>query len=235
MDYKTVSAPLSINDLDNDILSPKTYIISYESSSIKGIDLIKYINDLGIRADIQFTENTPLDDLYKMLEYYITSPYFNHLKSLNTIIMNCIYYLKGFKMILPMVFKDNVIKAFADNHQGLFKKWISFYDSYYMYMVMYIITSGNDIISKYQNRVTNDSSLSPNVVSLLLDDYFYDYFKTSVSNDNIQYWTYYYETKYDSKTFNEIMLNHNNDFIITLASLFGKDVEIFKKIVSKSW
>lgn len=234
MDYKIVSAPLSINDLDNDLLSKKTYLISYDNSSIKSINLIKYINNLGIIADIQFTNTTPISDIYEILEYYISSSYFNHFQSLNSIILNCIYYLKGYEMILPMVCSKDSIKIFADTHKEILQKWISFYDSYYMYMIMYIITDGNNIISKYSNHINNDNTLSPNVVSLLLDACFYDYFKTSINNDNINYWTYYYNLKYDNKTFNEIMLNHNNDFIITLASLFNKDYEIFKKIISKN-
>ena len=76
------------------------------------------------------------------------------------------------------------------------------------------------IKSRYDStQINNDKSLSPNIVSLFLDDFFYDYYKSGINEDNINYYTYYFDNKlYDNKTFDEIMLNDANYFIKILIS-----------------
>ena len=49
---KIVSAPLSINDMDNDLISKTIYIFDYTNSKIKNNAFLDYICNTGIISDV---------------------------------------------------------------------------------------------------------------------------------------------------------------------------------------
>lgn len=228
--YKKVIAPLSIDDMDTDIISDTIYVFDYNNSSIKNIDLIKYILNTGVNSDILFT-NIPIKDKINLTEYYMNMPNFIHIPSINKNILNYIYYIKNLKVNLS---SDEI--DFIHKNINLFNKWISFYDSYFIYMLFYVANKENIIKNYDKSQIINNNDLSPNIVSSFMDSFFYDYFKTHIDTKNIYYWQYYYnDKKYDSKSFNEIMLNNNNYFIKILKDLQNPLFhQYIKKIVLKN-
>lgn len=228
--YKKVIAPLSIDDMDTDIISDTIYIFDYNNSSIKNIDLIKYILNTGINSDILFT-NIPIKDKINLTEYYMNMPNFLHIPSINKNILNYIYYIKNLNINLS---SDEI--DFIHKNINLFNKWISFYDSYFIYMLFYATNKENIIKNYDKSQIINNNDLSLNIVSSFMDSFFYDYFKTHIDTNNIYYWQYYYnDKKYDSKSFNEIMLNNNNYFIKILKDLQNPLFhQYIKKIVLKN-
>lgn len=227
MPKKIVCAPLTINELSNDIISNDVYFIDYNNSQIKNKDLINYIRDTGINADI-ILENIDINDKINIINYYMNFNNFIHIPSINKCILEYIYFIKNKNIINKLSLLEI---DFIKNNISLFNKWISFYDSYFIYMIYYLYNKNNIIDNYDSDKIINDNSISPNVVSLLLDDFFYDYFKTHIDTNNIYYWKYYYNSKYDSKSFNEIMLNNNN-FIIKIL----KDLQnpLFNQFIMKT-
>lgn len=219
---KLVKAPLLNSDMDTDLESATVYIFDYDNSIKYDIctDFLDYINNLGVISDVYF--NTTSEDVrFKLLNYYMTNTHFNHILSFNIAIMNCIYKLKNIKLRLKgSALTDSMESLFTQNNKELLTKWIEFFDSYLMYMIIFSTNGEKDIKNRYnKNKITLDNSLSPNIVSLFLDDFFYDYYKSGINENSIKYWKYYYENKlYDNKPFNAIMLNDANFFIKILLS-----------------
>lgn len=219
---KVVRAPLLNSDMNSDLESATVYIFDYDNSEkYENItDFLDYINNLGIICDIYFN-NTSENIRLELLKYYMTNKHFNHILSFNIAIMNCIYKLKNIKLRLKgSALTDTMEINFTKNNTNLLLKWIEFFDSYLIYMITFATNEGKDIKNRYdKEKITSDNSLSPNIVSLFLDDFFYDYYKTGINENSIKYWKYYYENKlYDNKPFNIIMLNDANFFIKILLS-----------------
>ena len=223
---KIVRFPLLISDMDTDLESKTVYIFDYDNSEkySKPSEYLDAINNIGIISDILF-KNTPEQDRFEILQHYMTSSKYNHILSLNVAIMNCIYKIKNVQLRLKgSALTNEMENTFVKNNKELLNNWIEFIDSYLIYMIMFSTNKGVDIKTRYQpNQITTDNSLSPNIVSLFLDDFFYDYYKTGINENSVKYWKYYYENKlYDNKSFNIIMLNDAN-FIIRVLHNTAND------------
>jgi hypothetical protein len=223
---KIVSAPIHNKDMDVDLQSKTIYIFDYDKSQPfeKCTDFLDYINHLGICSDIKFND-TDEKIRFKLLLYYMNSSHFNHILSFNIAILNCIYKLKNTSLRLKgSALTDSMENNFMLHNKALLSRWMSFIDSYFIYMVMYSTKNENIKISdRYsEDKICNDKDISPNIVSLFLDDFLYDYYQTKINESSIKYWKYYYENKlYDNKTFDMIMLNDAN-FIIKILSCSTK-------------
>lgn len=209
--FKQVTAPLTINDMDDDLESKSIYLFDYDKSKLKGIDLLNYIEHLGLVADIKF-EKTPKEEKFQLLKAYMDSNYFHHFTSFNVAIMNCIYRLKDY----PYRHNHSCLtlneeSEFAKNNSELLSKWICFFDSYFIYMLLVASNTDQIIKERYSKDMITTETLGSTVVSLLLDDFFYEYFKSHIDENNIKYWKTMYDNKlYDNKSFNFIMLNPSN-------------------------
>lgn len=231
--YKTVQTPLKIDDL-NDLGEDTLYIFDYDSCNLKGKDLLDYINQLKLKADISFNNN--FSKFEELIETYMTYPRFIPIISIDYIILTCIYYLKGFKQIIKSMIPLKYIEAFANTHKSLLYDWIAFYDSYLIYMITFVTNTDKSLIQRYpDNRINNDDKVSPNVVSMLLNPFFYDYYKTKIDPNNVYYWKNYYEQSFDGQTFESIMKNPNNFIFRLLNDMKDNRFEAFiKKMTSES-
>lgn len=216
---KIVKIPLLNSDMDMDLESKTIYVFDYDNSekSENITDFLDYINNMGIIADVLF-KDTSYDIRQKLITYYMTSSHFNHILSFNIAILNCIYKLKKTSIRLKgSALTNDMEECFVKENEELLNKWIEFIDSYFIYMIMFSTNKNEDIKNRYpKDKITSDNSLSSNIVSLFLDDFFYDYYKTGIDEQSVKYWKYYYDNKlYDNKPFNIIMLNDAN-FIIRI-------------------
>ena len=209
---KYITIPININELDKDSMSKTVYIIDYKSSPLKKEDLLLYIQRLGIIADIDF-KDTSYEEKEEMILLYMNSQHFHHFTSFNATIMNCVYKTKNtFLRLKGSCLTSDEEDLFVTNNRFLLNKWISFFDSYLIYMVVMASNKNKFIKDRYPEKmILNDKTLGATAVSLFLDDFFYDYFKTKIDDNNIKYWIYQYENKlYDGKHFNNIILNDAN-------------------------
>lgn len=207
---KTYTIPLNIKELNDN--SFELYVIDYQNSSLKGEDFFKYLEKTALLADID-TSNVSEDEILNLLDIYMNSQYFHHFLSFNIAVLNCIYKIKNYPArlqgsCLTTKGEDKFIKT----HKELLQKWISFFDSYLIYMI--IMASNKDMILKErypENMIKYDKSVCSTAVSLFLDPFFYDYFQSGINENEVYYWTYQYDNKlYDGKHFNNIILNKSN-------------------------
>lgn len=209
--FRKVSLPLTISDMDEDLESKSIYLIDYDSSTLKNQEFLDYIERIGLVADVEF-KNTSSNDKFELLKLYMESKYFHHFLSFNIAIMNCIYGLKGFSMRLGhscLTFEEEI--QFTKDNAELLYKWIAFFDSYLMYMVALASNKDQILKDRYPQEMITQERIGSTAVSLFLDDFFYDYFKTKIDEKNVRYWQYMYDNKiYDGKTFNIIILNKAN-------------------------
>jgi hypothetical protein len=72
------------------------------------------------------------------------------------------------------------------------------------------ITNKEKIKCKY-NTFCDDTSVSPNIFSVLLDPFFYDYYGIVELQNNDTYYTYYFDNNlYDEKSLPLLLLNDSN-------------------------
>lgn len=209
---KHITLPVNIRDLDKDIMSGTVYIIDYSSSPYKGNDLLNYLEQVGITADVDLT-NVSYDDKEKLIESYMTSESFFHFVHVNVAIMNCIYLLKNSKIRLKeSCLTSSEEERFMNRHKELLERWIEFFDSYLVYMITVASNKDTPVIKRYpKHRIVFDKTLGTNAVSPFLDGFFYDYFQTGIDNSHIKYWQFQYDNKlYDGIPFLKIMLNEEN-------------------------
>ena len=197
--YKNVTIPLNINDMDS-------------VSSLKGEDFFKYLEKTALLSDID-TTNTPEDEIINLLYQYMNSQYFHHFVSFNIAILNCVYKVKNYPARLQGSCLSNKGEdKFIESHKDLLQKWISFFDSYLIYMI--VMASNKDMILKDrypEHMITDDKSIGSTAISIFLDPFFYDYFKSGIDESQVKYWVYNYDNKlYDGKHFNNIILNESN-------------------------
>ena len=234
---KIVKIPLLNSDMDMDLESKTIYVFDYDNSEQYDIhtDFLDYINNMGIIADVLF-KNTDYEIRKELLEYYMNSSYYNHILSFNIAIMNCIYKVKKQPIRLKgSALTNDMEELFSKENKDLLIKWIDFIDSYLIYMIMFSTNKEDNIKNRYpKEMITMDNTLSPNIVSLFLDDFLYNYFQTGINEDSVKYWKYYYENKlYDNKPFNMIMLNDAN-FIIRILHNTAND-ERWKNYLDKTF
>lgn len=228
---KFVTAPLSINDMDTDLESKTVYIFDYDNSSLKKEDFYNYISNIGVLADMYFSEETPYEDIKIILEKYMNDKRFLHFTSLNTIIFNCLFHLKNIPTIKKSCLTKEQEKDFLINHLHLFNDWKQFYDSLFMYILCLATLPENcstksEMIKERFNgiEVNNSREISPIIVSLLLDDNFYSYYDSGIDEKLINYYPYYFENYlYDEKNIIPYLMGENNYYLNIINKLIYND------------
>lgn len=221
---KLVSAPLKIEDMDQDLDSKTVYIFDYEKSSIKGLEFLNYIKNSSVIADIYISQEVAEYTKSLLLEKYMTSPTFYHITSFNLTILNLIYIKKGLDKRVPYsMFKSDEAIRFIENHEELLNDWIKVFDSLFMYMLNIVTLNDKDIFdnsairNRYdQSKIITDKEISPNVMAPLLDDAFYYYYQEGVTLSNVSYYQHLFELPlYDNKPLQALLYNDAN-FIIRI-------------------
>lgn len=214
---KLVTAPLSISDMDEDLESSTVYIFDYTKSTLKGVEFLNYIKNCGLIADVYFDQNVNYETKSELLIEYMKSSSFYHLTSFNSTILNVIYSLSNTnKRIKFGFFNESELNKIKSSHYDLFNIWKQMYDSLFYYMMNMIhlgkenITNKEKIKCKY-NTFCDDTSVSPNIFSVLLDPFFYDYYGIIELQNNDTYYTYYFDNNlYDEKSLPLLLLNDSN-------------------------
>lgn len=229
---KLVNAPLNINDMDEDLESKTVYVFDYSKSSLQGLDFLNYIKNTSVVSDIFISADVPTFTKNTLLESYMKSPTFYHITSFNLTILNMIYIIKkSKKRITCTFFSEEESNQFINIHSDLLNEWINVYDSLFAYMLILSSMDKNDIFNNDKirsfydaDKMNNNSSLSPNVMSLLLDDVFYYYYEDGINRSNVSYYKKYFEEKlYDNKSLQMILLNDANFIFKILYDMVHND------------
>lgn len=228
---KIVTAPLNINDMDKDLESKNVYIFDYTKSSLKGMNFYEYICNTGIIADIYFDENVSYNDKKMFLERYINDNRFLHFLSFNITIFNIInLYRNVNKRNELSFFSKEEEKQFLEEHFDLISKWKAFYDSLFFY-ILFLATLPENCSNKIEQikkrfegcEVNNTIELSVNMVSLLIDDYYYEYYDDGINELLVNYYPYYFENYlYDEKNIIPYLMNPNNYYLKIINDIVHK-------------
>lgn len=225
---KLVSAPLSINDMDEDLESKTVYVFDYEKSSLKGLDFLNYIKNVSVIADIFMPQTTDYLTKSTLLLSYMKSQKFYHITSFNYTILQILYKMKNSDMNTKYsLLTENEIELFIKENNIFLQEFIKIFDSIFAYMMMLATLEKSDffnisrIKSRYDDKqIITSSYVYPNMMSLLLDDFFYDYYKDGVDINNINYYSSYFDNNlYDNKSFQLILLNDANFVFKTLFDM----------------
>lgn len=229
---KLVNAPLNINDMDEDLESKTVYVFDYSKSSLQGLDFLNYIKNTSVVSDIFISADVPTFTKNTLLESYMKSSTFYHITSFNLTILNMIYIIKkSKKRITCTFFSEEESNQFINTYSDLLNEWINVYDSLFAYMLILSSMNKNDIFNNDKirsfydaDKINNNSSLSPNVMSLLLDDVFYYYYEDGINRSNVSYYKKYFEEKlYDNKSLQMILLNDANFIFKILYDMVHND------------
>lgn len=216
---KIVTAPLNINEMDNDLESNNTYIFDYKNSSIKGIKFYEYIANSGIKSDILFHSSISYNDKKLLLEKYMSEKRFLHFLSFNITIFNIINLYRQINIRNDKsIFSIKEEKQFLNEHYNLISEWKKFYDSLFYYILFSATLSENCINPKEEikkrfegAKINNNENLSVNMISLLIDYYFFNYYDYGIDDSSIYYYPYYFENNlYDEKYIIDYIINSNN-------------------------
>lgn len=232
---KKVIAPLTIDMMNLNLESKDIYVFDLYNSAIKGKEFIEYIKNVGIISDV-ITDNCSYEDKELVLLQYMTSNGFFFIKNLNTTILNCLNIFRGKEPILKEnIFNPNELEIFTKTHNELFNNWRIWLDSYIVYTITYVLHGKDKIKEQYnETPIYEGTYVGKNIVSMILDDNFYDIYVKShpIDHSQIFYLKDYIETyTYDNKPFDLIMLNDANYFGKILHTM--KSNELFKDFLKK--
>ena len=236
---KIVTAPLNIKDMDKDLESKTVYIFDYDDSSLKGLDFYNYISNIGIIADIQFSKKISYNDKKMLLERYMNDNRFLHFLSFNATIFNIINLYRNVKKRNKLsIFSKDEEKMFLEEHLDLISKWKAFYDSLFYYILFLATLPENcsDKIEQIKKRfegcpINNNKDLSANIVSLLMDSYYYEYYDSGIDELLVNYYPYYFENNlYDEKNIIVYLINPNNYYLKILNDMVHD--ERFEKFIA---
>ena len=241
--FKIVTAPLNIKDMDKDLESKTVYIFDYDKSEYKGIQFYEYLSNLT-NVDILFSDITSYNDKKMLLERYMNDNRFLHFKSFNITIFNIINLYKNIDKRLELsIFSKNEEEKFLDEHKELISSWKAFYDSLFFY-ILFLATLPKDCSNKKEQikrrfegcPINNTMKLSVNMVSLLIDEYYYEYYDSGINELLVNYYPYYFENNlYDEKDIITYIINPNNYYLKILSDMvYDKRFETFMKLCSKT-
>ena len=229
-----VTAPLTLaqaDKLDTDTI----YVFDYENS-FKGEDnkpdkMITYLEsfggmfDLMIDRKISYTEREEL-----VLRYYHSGSFFN-VYTLTQTMIHIMYVKKGIQYFgSRSIFTDDECQAFIERNKTFIKETVQLYDSLFLVMLIYSAKPTKeikDIKVKYSDDGIIADELSPNLLSVLLDESFYKYYEKYVSND-LYYYSFLFDNRlYKSMTFLDVLTNSNNTLLPVMIDLNHKDFQEF--------
>lgn len=241
--FKIVSAPLNIKDMNDDLESNELYVFDYDKSEYKGIQFYEYLSNLT-NVDIIFSNTTSYNDKKMLLERYMNDNRFLHFKSFNITIFNIINLYKNIDKRLELsIFSKNEEEKFLDEHKSLISEWIKFYDSLFFY-ILFLATLPKDCSNKKEQikkrfegcTINNTIELSVNMVSLLMDEYYYEYYDSGINESLVNYYPYYFENNlYDEKDIITYIISPYNYYLKILSDMvYDKRFETFMKLCSKT-
>lgn len=221
-----VTAPLTINCAD--VLDTNTiYIFDYENSfndvSDKPQKFINYLESLGGMFDVFISPTIDYEEKEQLLISYFDSGSFMNVYTLVETMIHCLFTKKN----IPYsgnrtIFSNAECMKFISINKQLIEEMIQFYDSLFVIMLLYSGKMNKDIKSlrvQFSKEQINNKELSPNICTLLLDSYFYEYYSSHIG-DKIQYYEFLFENNlYKGMSFIDILTNKNNTLLPVLIDL----------------
>jgi hypothetical protein len=205
MNFVNTVAPIPIEELKKYFIDKTTfYNISYKDSTLKGSKLLTYLSNLEVPCDIHFQND---EEALELLKEYLSFSMIVDIPSLEYLLTDILIDIKSDDKI-------EEFQEFINNNKDVLMKWVSKLDSLTLYN-MYIINIDEfkDYIKEYECDET-DSTEGINFVSLLKNEYFYNFY-SSIDKSNLKYYkTYFDEYMFKGKNLFSYWATENNPMFL---------------------
>ena len=213
------TAPIAIEYLKEYFADNNTsYLIDYKSSELKGEKLLVYLGNLELPADIEFTNNS---DLEEMVYVYANTTFIVNIKSLEFAMMNLLY---GYDIGITV----------DDNLSDAIKQWSIKLKSCLLYNLHTIDLEETQQFIESAPKDNTDSLVGVNYISLLKHEEIYEFIIDTELEDCIFYEKYFNEYMFKGKNLYSYWANTNNPvFLTTWAVATGARTEALAKLETK--
>lgn len=229
-----VTAPLNITnagDVDVNSIFIFDYENSFKNETNKPNKLITYLEHLGSMMDVFITKETSYEEKEQLILSYFNSGSFFNIYTLTQTLIHILFIYKeieykGNKSILS----DSECIKFIKKNEDFMNTIIELYDSLFVIMLYYSSNLNKDIKNiknKFSKERFNKMELSPNLLNVLLDKEFYNYYDKHIGK-KINYYTFLFDNLlYKNMSFMDVLTNTNNTLLPLLIDLNNKDFQKF--------
>jgi len=234
--YKDITVPFNISQMENlGDIDKNIYIINYDKSSIKGVEIIDYLTVLSKVCDLSNYENIDTETKFKMMQRLYHQPEFIFLPCMGRALSLILLVSKNID-VSDDEYKNSFltkeeISQYILQYNGDIKLYREFFDSLWVFMMMLskLIIKQKDIEEKdidelYVDVKEDDCSLiSPAICNVLFDDVFFKYYEKDIDVENIKYYKKFYTQRlFNGKTIVPVLVNEANFVIRKLIYLLDK-------------
>lgn len=174
-------APIGLEDLKKFFRDKTTtYLIDYSKSTLKGKVLLTYLSNLELPCDIEFQEK---EDMYEVLKEYLS---FNMMVSIPFLEHKVLDILLQKKGVLELTDGE-----FIKDNEEMLNEWVKRLDSLTLFN-MYCLQDATlkQFVTEHET-VEDDSLEGINFVSLLKNEWFYEYL-SFVDQENLRYYKVFF-------------------------------------------
>ena len=229
-----VTAPLTVTQadkLDTDTIYVFDYENSFKDESERPDKMITYLESFGGMFDLLVQKDMSYQEREELFLRYFHSGSFFNVYTLSQTMVHIVYVYKDIPYFgSRSIFSDDECKTFIERNKTFMKEVIQLYDSLFLVMLIYSAKPTKevkDIKIKYSNDGIIDDELSPNLLSVMLDESFYKYYEKYISQD-LYYYSFLFDNRlYKSMGFLDILTNTNNTLLPVMIDLNHKDFQEF--------
>lgn len=214
MNFVETVAPISIENLKKYFTDKTTFfVINYKESSLKGSKLLTYLSNLDIPCDID-CKGCEQEEVYDLIKEYLNSTMIVNIPSVEQAVTSILLQAKGMINIYDGMF--------IEENRDIINKWIVKLESLTVYN-MHIVSGDKfkEFVDVFE-RDDSDDLIGINFVSLLKNDYFYEFYGT-VDQKNLKFYNHYFnDYMFKGKNMYSFWANENNPmFLLTYGIAEG--------------
>ena len=239
MNKINTTIPIGLDQLQeyfNDEEGNSIFIIDYNSSMLKGEELLIYLSNLDANADIVFDEETEYEDKAALLKAYITTDSMANIPSLQSaysLLMLKVKAISESESIESEMMNKQEFYTFIQDNKELLTKVEQFFDSLTVYPL--VILNGEDKafqeVLDGMEVIDDRKAIGDNFVYLLSHPAFFLYYK------ELNYPPKYYKQQFEEYIFKGYNLfkffdNEVNPLAVLTQSISAGqlDTEVSKQI-----
>lgn len=231
-----VTAPLTVaqaDKLDTDTIYVFDYENSFKDENERPDKMITYLESFGGMFDLLVQKDIPYQEREEIFLRYFHSGSFFNVYALSQTMVHIVYVYKDIPYFgSRSIFSDDECETFIERNKTFMKDVIQLYDSLFLVMLIYSAKPTKeikDIKIKYSEDGIINDELSPNLLSVMLDESFYKYYEKYISPD-MYYYSFLFDNRlYKSMGFLDILTNTNNTLLPVMIDLNHKDFQEFVK------
>lgn len=241
--FKEVTIPFDINQMEMlGETDPNIYLISYEKSSLKGVEFIDYIINSSKICDICDYNNIDTKTKIQMMYRLINQQELVFLPSMMRSFILTLLSIKNIETTSEeqknSFLTQDEIEVFKEYFKDKFDDYIKFFDSLFVFM----LTVASIMVSKPKQDISYDDLaikyagvdviddrdiITANVCSVFFEPLFYRYYEKPINENGI----YFYRQQFAEKMFREknilsVLINDANYILMSLVSAFEKGKNI---------